>query len=999
MADRLELEARFNDHASAGVKRLGKTLETVRPSNGMQAAQKWMGDFRGAAEKANVAVRPITGTLTALGVGGLAASMSMSELVKQIKGLSDSTLNMRELSRQSRISMGDLQRLQYVATKFHMDPAAVDGVLAGWSDKMLDLKKHTGDFYNELMRQNQDVAAKIQADSPVEALKDTLEFLSRIKDPALQRRWADSMNLGALVPMLGKGQQGLAEAFAEAGREVKPITQAMVEAADKLNASTARMTQSWTNLKNDIGPSVIEPLSHVIDRLDATLKLAAANPGDAAAVAGVGALTAGALYARRRIMRGSKIAGGGAEGAELVGAAREQVKAGSTLLEAAIALKEAAADLRGRGGLPGGASAEGGKPGGSSPGYASLTFGGFLAALNLKSLADGMPDQLERAKTDNAPIDSEVGREADWGDRLRKFFRGSSSDMHPDEDRLSRARPGDLKRDIQEGSKAGIVAGLREMAQQQELGGGGGDGGPGGTLGAAARVLGKAGVAAGGRPRAGGGFTRASGGGTTRAGGSLAANQKEAYAAAKEAGLSPLAAHALVANMSGEGLANDAHRVHWDGTHDSGGIVQWDPQRAAAIKAHFGKLPWEMSVGDQTKAAIWEIQNNPRFSATAKALNGDNAADMIGALVDNYEVPKYKAKAKAERMGYYRGFNPDAQQTPGAGTPGPSSAAVTDAEVFAARQRIIAGGHDPKDIALRDRYLKEQNTPKGHRAGGWINGPGTGTSDSVPARLSHGEYVVNARASGQWGPLLEAINEHRLPAFRDGGPVGFGVGRQFYPKFTPAISAAEGHDNRRMWREFFRRPTSAGGMGASWRTTLGTMAMLAGESGFGLNSKTYGWDVNGPSGGVEQWHDVTQGRWAGKIHRLSDLMTFAMRQHADWHDPLIQQAFKKHEDTTSFASPWRKMLAAKTARGVLKEGIDHVEIPANKGLELLRRMPNIAKLQREAMTDGAMGGRQEMDPLEVNIRHHPHTGHPIVTARSGRGVKLGIRTAPMMRPT
>ncbi len=71
----------------------------------MQAAQKWMGDFRGAAEKANVAVRPVTTALAALGIGGLAASMSMSELVRSFKDLADSTLTMRELGRQSRISM------------------------------------------------------------------------------------------------------------------------------------------------------------------------------------------------------------------------------------------------------------------------------------------------------------------------------------------------------------------------------------------------------------------------------------------------------------------------------------------------------------------------------------------------------------------------------------------------------------------------------------------------------------------------------------------------------------------------------------------------------------------------------------------------------------------------------------------------------------------------------------------------------------------------------
>lgn len=56
--------------------------------------------------------------------------------------------------------------------------------------------------------------------------------------------------------------------------------------------------------------------------------------------------------------------------------------------------------------------------------------------------------------------------------------------------------------------------------------------------------------------------------------------------------------------------------------------------------------------------------------------------------------------------------------------------------------------------------------------GGHIRGPGTGTSDSIPAWLSDGEFVVKASATKQWLPVLHAINENRMPAFAAGGPVG-----------------------------------------------------------------------------------------------------------------------------------------------------------------------------------------------------------------------------------
>jgi|GEM_PF-3403495 len=56
--------------------------------------------------------------------------------------------------------------------------------------------------------------------------------------------------------------------------------------------------------------------------------------------------------------------------------------------------------------------------------------------------------------------------------------------------------------------------------------------------------------------------------------------------------------------------------------------------------------------------------------------------------------------------------------------------------------------------------------------GGRVRGPGTGTSDSILARISDGEYVVNARATEQHLPLLEEINKSGLPGYARGGMVG-----------------------------------------------------------------------------------------------------------------------------------------------------------------------------------------------------------------------------------
>lgn len=61
---------------------------------------------------------------------------------------------------------------------------------------------------------------------------------------------------------------------------------------------------------------------------------------------------------------------------------------------------------------------------------------------------------------------------------------------------------------------------------------------------------------------------------------------------------------------------------------------------------------------------------------------------------------------------------------------------------------------------------------RAYATGGLIVGPGTGTSDSIPAMLSNGEYVINAAAVQQYGRgFFDRLNAQRFAA---GGYVGGG---------------------------------------------------------------------------------------------------------------------------------------------------------------------------------------------------------------------------------
>lgn len=74
----------------------------------------------------------------------------------------------------------------------------------------------------------------------------------------------------------------------------------------------------------------------------------------------------------------------------------------------------------------------------------------------------------------------------------------------------------------------------------------------------------------------------------------------------------------------------------------------------------------------------------------------------------------------------------------------------------------------------------------GFASGGHVSGPGTGTSDSVPAMLSSGEFVVNAGAVRGNRALLEALNSGHALRFASGGIVGAPPALSSPPAFSGA---------------------------------------------------------------------------------------------------------------------------------------------------------------------------------------------------------------------
>jgi hypothetical protein len=113
----------------------------------------------------------------------------------------------------------------------------------------------------------------------------------------------------------------------------------------------------------------------------------------------------------------------------------------------------------------------------------------------------------------------------------------------------------------------------------------------------------------------------------------------------------------------------------------------------------------------------------------------------------------------------------------------------------------------------------------GMASGGYVRGPGSGTSDSILARLSAGEFVVNSASVRRLGTsFLSGLNGYAagglvgIPRFAGGGLVSAGGGTPVHLHLGGQSFALSGHDNvvGALVAEAARQQTRSAGVKPSW---------------------------------------------------------------------------------------------------------------------------------------------------------------------------------------
>ena len=119
----------------------------------------------------------------------------------------------------------------------------------------------------------------------------------------------------------------------------------------------------------------------------------------------------------------------------------------------------------------------------------------------------------------------------------------------------------------------------------------------------------------------------------------LSQNQKKAYTyLVNEHNLSECVSKAIVGVLTGESLMNPAD-FHWDNKHFAQGIASWSDERSEKIKTQFGKYPVYMTVEEQCKAILWEINTNKAFKLVKDSLTTGEPFDVLHNMIAHFEIP------------------------------------------------------------------------------------------------------------------------------------------------------------------------------------------------------------------------------------------------------------------------------------------------------------------------------------------------------------------------
>ena len=274
MSDDLRLVASVTDQFTGPLAKLRKGIADVSTDTKTHvgAWRKDWGLAREEVEKFRGVLGGVSPVLSAVGMGGIGAALSLGGIVAAVRGFSASTRDLSLFAREVGLTANELRGFQALGQSFGISADRMNGAIGTFATNMDQLRHRTGALYRDLQGMGLGQLAEKLIDAPnmAEAFKRAVEGVAEIQNPQRRRDLAEKLLAlpefsAVAVELRGK----LRETIEQISKDIGTLPKDMEEAAKEFEQNASRMWRWYEQGKLQIPGRALKGIVGTVDDFNA----------------------------------------------------------------------------------------------------------------------------------------------------------------------------------------------------------------------------------------------------------------------------------------------------------------------------------------------------------------------------------------------------------------------------------------------------------------------------------------------------------------------------------------------------------------------------------------------------------------------------------------------------------------------------------------------------------------------------------------------------------